>query len=182
MTSDANPSLQHHSEDRELVAKCLAGDESAWHKLIDRYQKLIYSVARIYFKSGAADDVFQDVCLELYKHLDSVRDIQSLPAWLITVTKRACQKAMNKINDWQDIEEANLSEVDKRITAIEQRFWLEQVIGILSDRDSQLIQALYLDPAQPSYEEISTQLNIPTSSIGPTRARILKKLREQWDG
>ncbi len=168
--------------DKALIAKCLAGDSASWVELIERYQKLIYSIARVYFKGNAADDVFQDVCLELYKQLDSIRDVQSLPAWLITVTRRACSKALNNHSDWQDIEEANLAEADKKISAIEDRFWLEQAMSGLSDRDSQLIHSLYLDPQQPSYDEISDQLGIPVASIGPTRARILKKLKEQWTG
>lgn len=168
--------------DKALIAKCLAGDGASWAQLIERYQRLIYSIARVYFRGNAADDVFQDVCLELYKQLDAIRDVQSLPAWLITVTRRACNKALSNNRDWQDIEDANLSEADKRITAIEDRFWLEQAMTDLSERDSQLIHSLYFDPQQPSYDDIAERLNMPVASIGPTRARILKKLKERWAG
>jgi hypothetical protein len=30
--------------DRELVAACVSGDEQAWNELIDRYNRLIFSI------------------------------------------------------------------------------------------------------------------------------------------
>lgn len=168
--------------DTALVKRCLAGDSTAWETLVMRYQRLIYSVARAYFRNGIADDVFQDVCLELYRRLDTVRDVQSLPAWIITVTKRICGKALANISDWEDVDSESLANIDKKIPAIENRFWLEQVLDTLSNRDRDLIECLYLDPDQPSYAEIADKLDIPVASIGPTRARSLEKLRVQWEG
>src|SRR5437867_818030 len=75
--------------DTELVNRCLAGDEAAWTQLITRYQRLIYSVARaICADPDDSNDVFQYTCLDLYRGLHELRDIQALPAWLITVSRR----------------------------------------------------------------------------------------------
>ena len=32
--------------DAELVQKCRSGDETAWNELVDRYQRLIYTIPR----------------------------------------------------------------------------------------------------------------------------------------
>src|SRR6266487_4563335 len=75
--------------DTDLVRQCLTGDQGAWSELIDRYQRLIYSVARTLSQSSEdAADVFQQVCLELYQRLPELRDAETLPAWLMTVTRR----------------------------------------------------------------------------------------------
>src|SRR5215475_5470025 len=75
--------------DSELIKSCLDGDQTAWSELIDRYQRLIYSVARKLSRSPEdAADVFQQVCLELYQRLADLRDVETLPAWLIIVTRR----------------------------------------------------------------------------------------------
>src|SRR3954462_9292563 len=75
--------------DRELVDRCLGGDEWAWAQLIARYQRLIFSIARTLCPDpDDSADVFQYTCLDLYKGLSELRDIQALPAWLITVTRR----------------------------------------------------------------------------------------------
>lgn len=147
-----------------------------------RYQALIYSIARLYFRPGSADDIFQEVCMELYRRLDTLHDVQSLPAWLITVTRRKCANAIGRTADFEEIEVDTLPVVDQRIPEIENRFWIERSLAVLSDRERSLIQALYFDSDQPSYAEIAARLGMPVASIGPTRARCLEKLRKGWEG
>src|SRR5678815_2077062 len=77
------------SGDRNLVQRCIEGDQQAWKQLVARYQRLIYSIAwRICRDSEAGADILQQVCLELYQRLDEVRNVASLPAWVATVTRR----------------------------------------------------------------------------------------------
>ena len=56
---------------------------------------------------------------------------------------------------------------------------LMQAIVGLSGREFNLIYSLFFDINSPSYEEISERLKIPVASIGPTRGRILDKLRKK---
>src|ERR671912_552953 len=74
--------------DRALVQRCLNGDRNAWAELIDRYQRLVYSIANGLCAADDVSDVFQQVWLECYERLPELRNIDALPAWLITVTKR----------------------------------------------------------------------------------------------
>ena len=171
------------SDEATLVSRCLSGEAAAWQEIVLRYQRLIYSVARLHFRNPAiADDVFQDVCLELYRRLDSIRDVKALPAWLITVTRRKCAKALKDRLEWTDVDAENMPVIEQKIAAVEKRFWIEKALTRLSDRDQALIEALYFDPDQPSYEDIASRLKMPVSSIGPTRARCLEKLRKHWNG
>ena len=56
--------------DERLVSACLAGSDLAWAALIDKYKKLIYSIARKYGASPEdAADIFQLVCVELFSEL-----------------------------------------------------------------------------------------------------------------
>ena len=165
--------------DHALVRLCLSGDERAWRALVMKYQRLIYSVTRAYFRDDEiADDVFQDVCAELLRRLETLRDVQALPAWLMTVTRRRCSQMYAQRLDAADgdMQPDHLAGVDRRIHQIEQRFSIERCLTLLSDKEQALIRALYLDPQQPSYAEIAARLDIPVSSIGPTRARSLAKL------
>jgi RNA polymerase sigma factor (sigma-70 family) len=54
---------------------------------------------------------------------------------------------------------------------------LHQALEQLGDRCRQLITLIFLDPNEPSYDEISEQLHMPKGSIGPTRNRCLQQLR-----
>jgi len=78
---------QRSSGDRRLVMACLRGDQSAWAALIDKYQRLIYSIPIKYGGSAEdAADIFQAVCLELYAELSRLRNTDNLRPWLMTVT------------------------------------------------------------------------------------------------
>lgn len=171
--------VSRRDDDETLVQLCLAGDQRAWRLLVLKYQRLIYSIARAWFHDRElADDVFQEVCVQLLRRLNTLQDVKALPAWLITVTRRQCSKlqAEDKNRSETDSDLESIAAKDRRITQIEDRFEIERAMKRLSKREQALIQALYLDPGQPSYAEIAERLGMPEASIGPTRARCLKKL------
>jgi DNA-directed RNA polymerase specialized sigma24 family protein len=54
---------------------------------------------------------------------------------------------------------------------------VRDAVDQLAPRCQTLIEVLYLDPRQLSYDAIGQELGMPVASIGPTRARCLEKLR-----
>jgi len=164
--------------DRDLIDACLRGEQDAWAELIARYQRLIYSVARkLCPQPDDAADVFQRVCLDLYQSLKTLRNDRTLPAWLITVTKRRAYAVLRDTRENIPIEDY-LAEARPEVEVVEKEFLLERAVGELPERCQGLLRLLYFDPQEPSYEEVSTRLGIPVASIGPTRARCLEKLRK----
>lgn len=167
--------------DGDLVQRCLEGDQSAWTQLVNRYQRLIYSVARVLcMDQEDTADVFQYTCLDLYKGLPELRDVKALPAWLITVTRRraiSVLKARIPASDVDDKREAAAEGPDV-LQTIEHEHAIERALEQLPDRCRDLIDLLYFNVNQPSYIDISEKLGIPVASIGPTRARCLDKLRK----
>jgi RNA polymerase sigma factor (sigma-70 family) len=169
------------SRDRDLIDACLRGEQDAWNELIARYQRLIYSVARkLCPQPEDAADVFQRVCLDLFQSLGSLRNDRTLPAWLITVTKRRAYAVLRETREIIPIEDY-LTEAKPEVEAVEKEFLLERAIGELPERCQSLLRLLYLDPQEPSYEQISQRLGMPVASIGPTRARCLEKLRKLFE-
>jgi RNA polymerase sigma factor (sigma-70 family) len=162
----------------ELIERCLEGDQDAWAELIDRYQRLIYSVAHTLSETpDDAADIFQQVCLELYQRLHQLRDAETLPAWLITVTRRQALAVLKSRKVLVELNEEH-PQTDDRILAIENEYFVERALLDLPERCRMLIDLLYRHPSQPSYAEVADHLGIPVSSIGPTRARCLQKLRK----
>jgi len=162
----------------ELIRRCLEGDQDAWAVLIDRYQRLIYSVAHTFSETpDDASDIFQQVCLELYQRLHQLRDAETLPAWLITVTRRQALAVLKSRKLLVELDEQR-PQIDDRIMAIENEYLVERALLDLPERCRMLIDLLYRHPSQPSYAEVADHLGIPVSSIGPTRARCLQKLRK----
>ena len=177
--------------DRELVAACLSGDEQAWSDLIDRYNRLIFSIP---LKQGLdrdqAADIFQAVCLDLVAELPRLRDPQALPAWLIQTT-------LHKVSKWRrrndrfvadegvHVEQAEAPETDMPdalIREVQQAQAMRDAMRGLSDRCQRMVQMLFFEtPARP-YKEVAAQLGVATGSIGFLRGRCLDRLRSALEG
>ena len=69
------------------------GDERAWAALVERYAPLIWSICRKHrLDDSDAADVGQNVWLHLVDQLDKIRDPAALPGWLVTTTRRECER------------------------------------------------------------------------------------------
>jgi RNA polymerase sigma factor (sigma-70 family) len=170
--------------DPELVAMCLRGDSRAWEALIRRYRRFIYSIPiKFGFSDPDSSDVFQGVCLKLLEHLHEVKDDRKIGGWLATTTTRQClairtlkQRESGTEEEVEEPEDPSGTLEDIQLLA-EQYQLLRDSVQKLPTRCRTMIEMLYLDMKQPSYEEIAEELGIPVPSVGPIRARCLDKLR-----
>jgi RNA polymerase sigma factor (sigma-70 family) len=164
--------------DKELIDRCVKGDEAAWKDLIVRYERLVYSVAVTFCPEPEdASDVFQQVWMDLYQQISDLRHPEALPAWLITVTRRRAYKLITSRQRSEPLDE-NVPDVKQQLNRIEREHGLERALGQLGDRCRQLIDLLYFSLDEPTYAEIAVKLSMPVASIGPTRARCMEKLRK----
>jgi RNA polymerase sigma factor (sigma-70 family) len=164
--------------DNDLIERCVKGDQAAWKDLVDRYQRLVYSVALTFCNQNEdASDVFQQVWMELYQHLSDLRRIEALPAWLITVTRRTAYKLISSRRGTEPLDE-NFADASAQLSHIESEHALERALSQLPERCRRLIDLLYFNTDEPSYAEIAQRLAMPVPSVGPTRARCLEKLRK----
>jgi RNA polymerase sigma factor (sigma-70 family) len=162
----------------ELISRCLDGDQTAWRELVQKYQRLVYSIARtVCPQPDDASDVFQQVWMELYRQLAQLRNVEALPAWLITVTKRKAY-SLNRSKHATELLDEELSDLSQTFTAIENEHAVERAVDQVPERCRRLIDLLYFRTDEPSYAEIAKVMAMPVSSIGPTRARCLEKLRK----
>lgn len=184
-------------ETAELVESCLAGNADAWEELLNRYNRLIYSIPiRAGMSRADAAEVFQAVSIRLIRRLSTLRDQGKLAKWLITTTTRECWRLSrrhrrdrasvvnNDSDDAYDLNEiaAALPLPDERQLELEQQQIVRAAVARLNDRCRELITLLFLRPDEPSYQEVARAMGMPESSIGPTRARCLEKLRKMLEG
>ena len=178
-------------EDQALIARSLAGDPMAWAALIDRYERLIYSIPLRYgLSENQAADVFQSVCLILLEKLDQLNDHQRLAAWLGTTTRRECWRVSRHPDaptaaDPEPALATQVSVLPAPATVIEE--WetytaLRRAFARLGHRCRALLERLYLWHPTPSYTDLAEELDMPVGSIGPTRARCLKRLHRLMGG
>ncbi len=85
------------STDRELTARALSGDSSAFDQIVQRYSDELYRVAwRCTGNREDAEDAAAEAFLRLFDHLESVRGVASLGPWLRTVTMNLCLDGYRK--------------------------------------------------------------------------------------
>ena len=174
---------QMHRNDPTLIQACLDGKQGAWDTLVERYQRLVYSVAlKSRLSQSDADDVFQTVFISLYRNLAQLKDQDRLSAWLITTTHRESWRVSKRRGKTSSIDDANALEpvsVDPdELVATERQQIVRESLTELGGPCERLLKALFLGADEPAYDEIAKQLGIPVGSIGPTRARCLKKLEQ----
>lgn len=165
--------------DASLIQQCIRGDDGAWKQLVHRYERLIFSIAlSICRDRETAEDILQQVCLELYQRLDEVRNLSSLTAWVATVARRKSYTHLRSLRRTEPLSDDSAFTAADIFANIERQHALECALATLPDRHRRLMELLYMSPEGCSYEEISMKLDMPVSSIGPTRIRCLKKLRK----
>ena len=77
--------------DAELIQRTLAGDESAFGFLVDKYKGSVHALA--YRKLGdfhTAEEITQDTFLKAYQKLSTLKDPGRFPGWLYVIAARCC--------------------------------------------------------------------------------------------
>jgi len=161
----------------------LEGDHRAWKKLVSLYGSLVFSVAtRAGLSVPDAEDCSQHTWLALYRRRKSIRDAQSLPAWLIrTAHRRAIYVARHavKSTDLDQTRETSAEALpDEDVERLESRAILANAMSRLEPRCRQLLTALYFPDKKKSYRKLAEILGIKPNSLGPLRVRCLRKLKK----
>jgi RNA polymerase sigma factor (sigma-70 family) len=171
--------------DRDLIVACRRGDSRAWRSLLDKYERLVFSIPLNYGLSREdAADITQLTFTVLIQSLDTLREDSRLGPWLATVARRHTWRLLERGRREGTVREKDLTESatllgegDESIERWELVEWLNEGLSLISESCQRLLQALYFDPQQPSYAEVAKRLNMPVGSIGPTRARCLQNLK-----
>jgi RNA polymerase sigma factor (sigma-70 family) len=171
--------------DRDLMRACRSGDARAWERLLDKYERLVFSISLNYgLTTDDAADVTQITFTILLQNLNTLPDEIRLSSWLATVARRHTWRLLARnrreaINPGEDLarDEALGGIVDDRERQ-ELAEWLYQGLSLLDERCRRLLLVLYFDEEQPSYAQIADHLKMPIGSIGPTRARCLEQMRQ----
>lgn len=173
--------------DKELVMACRQGNESSWQALVDRYQRLVYAVPRrAGLNEDQAGEVFQEVFVTLFEKMNEINEPDRLHAWLVTTARRKTWRLLSKERSRQSIQTDEDDEAlvvvddsplpDETLVRLEEQHRIRTALAGLDERCQQLLTMLYYQIETPPYSEIAAILGTPEGSIGPTRARCLKKL------
>jgi RNA polymerase sigma factor (sigma-70 family) len=176
--------------DRDLIRRCRQGNAGAWRRLLNKYERLVYSIPLRYGLSrDDSADIAQITFTILIQSMDTLPEDSRLGAWLVTVARRHTWRLLERNRresaserlDGSDVAESaalfGKSDADS-IEHWELTQMLDTALARLSEPCQELLLALYFRPERSSYAEVAAHLGRPVGSIGPSRARCLKSLRQ----
>jgi RNA polymerase sigma-70 factor (ECF subfamily) len=168
-------------DDRDLVRRCLKGDQVAFEILLDRYQKPIYHLAlRMVNDVDDAADLTQTVFLRAYENLSAYDARRKFFSWLYRI---AVNTSLNFVAQKKRVETLGDREVQEEPAAAE-RFEAAERVEKLDDAILELqpeyrIVIVLKHFHDLSYEEIGTILDIPEKKVKSrlyTARQLLKDL------
>jgi RNA polymerase sigma-70 factor (ECF subfamily) len=180
-------------DDRALLQRCLSRKAGAWDDFVDRFLGLIYHVIShtAHLRSTPlrpedTEDLAAEILLQIvsndYAVLRQFKGNSSLATYLAVIARRICVHELARRSSAQEVRHsdgrppAEPEEPARGEIGLENLEEVEKILGKLPSRDREVVRLYYLEGR--SYEEISTELNIPVNTIGPILSRARKKLRQ----
>jgi RNA polymerase sigma-70 factor (ECF subfamily) len=120
--------------ERALIARIRAGDESAMSDLYDRYSGIVYGVAlRVLGNTMSAEDVLQEVFLQLWRNPQAFdADRGRLAPWLAVIARNRSIDVLRKRPMEEDIDELPISTGVNLEDEASERMAIDKVRGVLA--------------------------------------------------
>ena len=167
-----------------LVARCMEGDQRAWHTLVTSQHKRVYAICyRFTGDATEAEDITQDVFIKVYRNLASFDGEKgSFQTWITTLTRNMLvdnyrRTKLDRATDSMDVslsgddDGPTMSErladtrpnQEQRFAGLELKATIQQALKKLSP---ELREAVILrDLEDMDYKEIALVLKIPEGTV-----------------
>jgi RNA polymerase sigma factor (sigma-70 family) len=168
--------------DAQLVARCRAGDESAWRELVARYSRYVHAIATQAFRlsDDDAEDVFQEVFTRTYTRLDALRDDAAIRPWLAQLTRNLCLDRIRESTRTQPAEDVDPGGADETLSQLDDALTVQDALMRLGDPCADLLDRFFC--RDQSYRVIGDELELPPGTIASRLSRCLTKLRAELEG
>jgi RNA polymerase sigma factor (sigma-70 family) len=179
--------MEPSGTERDLLERISRGDRDAGQEVVNRYRCLIAAAARrVLYSSADVDDVVQETFVILLISSAKIRQPERLGPWLWTTATNLArrtarrndrQRPMDRVELCADVDVDFSEDFDRDLDREQDCDALQQALASISAEERRLIGMLTVDD-RPCYAAISEAVHRPIGSLGPTRRRILTKLRQ----
>ena len=163
----------------------MAMESGEFRRLIETHQRMVFSLAlRVTGEHGAAEEVAQDVFLELHRGGDKLESEDHVRFWLRRVTVHRATDALRKksrqpeagAEEWMEEQyvQDNSEGLNAAVIVL-----LEELLRTLPEQMRVAIVLRYQEDMLP--EEIATLLGQPVATVKSNLQRGLKLLRRKAD-
>ena len=179
------------NDDARLIQCVLAGDDTAFAKLVKKYQRPVHSLA--WRKIGdfhVAEEITQDTFLKAYQKLSTLKEPRDFSSWLYVIATRRCIAWLRKKRLWTQslettsnmlLEKATYSghviEENERVAAESQREVVKKLLEQLQESERTVMTLHYF--GEMTCEEISKFLGVSVGAIKSRLSRARHRLKKE---
>ena len=170
----------------ELIRQTLAGDTSAFDRLIKTHRATVYVLVLSYTKNPAdAEDLTQWIFMRAYERLSTLRELDRFLPWLQRITHNACKDWLRRQNDlttgFDAMNDADFTEtvptpeeiaLKREVEAI-----VREAIDALKETDRKLMEGRYIEGA--SYDQLQAESGLSYAAIANRLKRAKQQIRRR---
>jgi RNA polymerase sigma-70 factor (ECF subfamily) len=174
------------SHDQLNIDGIINGDDHAFVELVDHYKHMVYTLAvRILKNREEAEEVAQDVFLNVYRSLSNFQGDSKFSTWIYAIAynksldylkKRNRRPITNSLDDFSEFKMPQEASFLDELTAIEDRWQIKKALEELPSEDGILITLHYYE--ELSLKEISQIMGISPGTLKVRLFRARKKLAD----
>jgi len=167
-------------DEKALVLSAQRGELGAFSELVRRHQRRAYAVARaIVITHEDAEDAVQDAWVAFTRAAGTIATPMAIGGWLCTTTSRtalAIAQRQARCRPSERPVEGRVAPIDSAaMEANDEQKAVREAVARLSPEDREMVRFLF--DAELPYTEIAARTGRAIGGIGPTRQRIITKLR-----
>ena len=161
------------------LERARSGDHDAFAELVGRHEGMVFSIALHFFDDRTrAEEIAQDVFLQLYRSLGEIESDAHLLFWLRQVTSRRCidgvRRARMRLVSFDDIGEV-AAKTHSADPLLDRK--LQKLIAGLPEHQRIIVTLRYQEDLDPS--EICGIVGMPVNTVKSHLHRALVALRKK---
>ena len=182
MTTEYAPAEDRH-ELQQLLVHIAGGEREALAELYQRTRSAVYGLALSYLKNAHdAQDLTQDVYVQVWDCAAQYRPIGSPMGWLLTVCRSLCLMRLRREERHAALSEEEWDAIPARECGLDadERALLQGALAVLGEEERRIV--LLHAVTGMKHREIAALLELPLPTVLSKYHRALKKMRAYLEG
>ena len=179
MTTEYTPEDQL----QQLLLSIAGGESEALAELYQRTKTAVYGLALSYLKNAHdAQDLTQDVYVQVWDCAQQYRPTGSPIGWLLTVCRSLCLMRLRREKNNAALSEEEWDAIPAQACGLDadERILLQQALGSLAEEERRIV--LLHAVTGMKHREIAALLELPLPTVLSKYHRALKKMRSTLEG
>jgi RNA polymerase sigma-70 factor (ECF subfamily) len=158
--------VSQDAEDSVLIERCRQGDPDAFEPIVERYQRLLFTVAlRMLGNHDEANDAAQNAFVKAYEKLDTFDASRRFFSWIYRILLNECLNVRRDRHPHEQLT-PELATVDSPVEQLENAERRRRVQAAVRDLPHEQREVIVLRHfTELSYDEIAEVLGIPAKTV-----------------